>query len=288
MKFSGLLIVIAIVVVGYCMYNSVVVNPADVVADVTNFPKGGTSRKGCDGPFGVDSQKILNKGTDDAYRYGLVLDFEYYIDIVSKIDLEKNRDGTWYIDNCELSPPIPLYFSPPYPQQNDFKVGDIIGFKAVQNNQGRGINSFRSGKMLENISSQSLSCKVADIKGLSIPSKTIPTWASEKDFVDVTGVIMAVQTIKNSDPEPEDPSDYKIRRAVMKCADGNLYSVSFHYEYLVMQQDYSFKSFPLERPIQEAFGEGDVITIRQIDSLFLNGRDAVPTFSAYYKSNRSK
>ena len=79
-----------------------------------------------EGPFGVDSQKILNG--DDIFG----LRPKYVIGIVGDIDLEKNDDGTWYIDNCELSNfrDKNVYFVSPYPQQGDLKESDFIGFAA--------------------------------------------------------------------------------------------------------------------------------------------------------------
>ena len=293
MKILGLLSILIMITIEYCAYNSLSTGPTNAAADVNQAGIKTLPSVDCKGPFGVDSQKILNKGTDNQYGSGLVLDYEYRIGIVTKIDLEKNNDGTWYIDNCELSHLIPLHFTKPYPQQNDFKVGDIIGFKATQNNVG-GLQSlhsfyFYSGEMLENISLQSSDCKIDNMIQLSNPSKAIPTSASEKHFVNVTGVIMAIQTIKNGDPEPDDPSDYHIHSAVMKCADNNLYKIFFPRYYMVGERGFPIRKTPLQRAGQEAFREGDVITVKQISSLSLTiNTFSTPAFEAYYMKNESK
>ena len=56
MKVLGLFLVIVIVIIGYCVYNPVVVDSADF----TNAQKGKSSSSACKGPFGFDSQKALN------------------------------------------------------------------------------------------------------------------------------------------------------------------------------------------------------------------------------------
>ena len=87
MKVLGLLFVVAIVVIGYCVYNPTVVDSADF----TNTRTGKSSSDGCKGPFGFDSQKALNISESR----------EYMIGVVSYIDLEKNPDGTWYVNKCK-------------------------------------------------------------------------------------------------------------------------------------------------------------------------------------------
>ena len=203
-----------------------------------------------EGPFGVDSQKILNG--DDIFG----LRPKYVIGIVGDIDLEKNDDGTWYIDNCELSNfrDKNVYFVSPYPQQGDLKESDFIGFAAhVAPYLG-----FTEGKMLENISSQSVNCRIDNIEVLSVPVK--------KRGVRVTGVVMAVEIRRNRNPEPDNPSDYLINRAVMKCADGNLYIANFD-------------SFSRHSPSHDAFGEGDVVTV---EYSYFEGKNRLE-FAAYYK-----
>ena len=279
MKILGLFFVITIVVTGYCVYNPVVVDSADF----TNAQ----SLSDCKGPFGVDSQKILNDGSDP----------EYKIVIVTKIDLEKNNDGTWYVDNCKAitaESSVSIYFTLPYPQRHDLKEGDFIGFSgkfiSVEQEGSEKFRAYGSARIVENISSQSDSCKVVSIRKLSIPSKSVPMMAEKKDFVRVTGVIIAVQTIENEDPEPDNPSDYLITNAVMKCSDGNLYVASFDLHNF-MAEYVSEKRYELQRieiqpghkhvnlPDQEAFGEGDVVTVTQT----YNGQGVFPTFAAYYE-----
>ena len=238
MKNSGLLIVIAIVVIGYCMYNSLVVNPAEVGAEVVKQSSGD-----CKGPFGFDSQKISPETLD------------YQIGIVSDIDLEKNPDGTWYVASCIISNTSAgvggtVLFAKPYPQQNDLKVGDFIGYTAtLDRNRIRGpIFTYVSGKIFENISKQSAKCKIDDLPHLSKPYTQELTTCIHSAR-QVTGVVMALKIVRNPDPEPDHPSDYLISRAVMKCEDGNLYIVLFGTD--------------IDSPDHGAFVEGDVITVIQ-------------------------
>ena len=265
MKILGCLIIIAIVVMGYCVYNPMVVDSADST-DAEISPT-----EDCKGPFGVDSQKILNDDPDSAYEIG----------VVSSLDLEKNDDGTWYVDNCELSNwnNKSIYFTRPYPQQHDLKEGDFIGFTANFQSLifgGKKTYYYTDVKVLDYISSQSTNCKIDGISGLSTPSRTILSSRrpSEEDFVNVTGLIMAVQTEKNNDPEPDDPSDYHIYQAAMKCADGQLYMVEFGINKAM------FKYINVNLPGSDAFGEGDIVTVRQ--TVKVDPDDS--SFPAYYKS----
>ena len=284
MKVLGLLIVIAIVVMGYCVYNPMVVDSADF----TNSQKGKSSLSDCKGPFGIDSQKILNDGRDP----------EYEIAIVTKIDLEKNDDGTWYVENCKgmtVGIPVYIFFTSPYPQRSDLKEGDFIGFSGEQGGSEE-FSTYVSARIVENISSQSDRCKVVGIRRLSIPSKSLtgfPLMAEKKDFVRVTGVIIALKVIKNEDPEPDNPSDYLIAEAVMKCADGKLYVASFRFNNLMAQvimadekglwvarrMNIQLGYEHVNLPAQDAFGEGDVVTVTQTRSA-----DGFQNFAAYYKS----
>ena len=219
-----------------------------------------------EGPFGVDSQTILNSG----------LNVSYVIGIVTEVDLEKNDDGTWYVERCELSDVnlanryastrygMSLFFSSPNPQQNDLKKGDFIGFSASIE-ASTGSLYFDNGKMLDNISSQSVNCQIDNIAELSVPAE------KKERLGTVTGVIMAVQIEKNADPEPDNPSDYFIYRAVMKCGDGNLYLVYFR-----RHNTESVSEKPVNQPDSDAFGEGDVVTVTQINTNFM------PVFGAYY------
>ena len=109
---------------------------------------------------------------------------------------------------------VDLYFRAPYPQQNDLKDGDIIGFSGLINKLPGRLLYFTHGKVLDHISSQSVNCKIGAIKRLSTPPK------DEERLGSVTGVIMAVQIKENDNPEPDNPDDFQITKVVMKCADG--------------------------------------------------------------------
>ena len=258
MKVLGLIFVIAIVVMGYCVYNPMVVDSADS----TNTKTQSSSTDNCKGPFGVDSQKILNKGGGSP---------DYKIGVVSNIDLEKNPDGTWYVSECKLSNALGVvFFKPPYPQRNDLKDGDIIGFSGSIN-ELRGSYYYTDGKILDYISSQSVNCKIDAIKGLSTPAK------DGERFGSVTGVIIAVEIAPNRDPEPDNPDDFQITEVVMKCADGNLYIVNFLDESDFVTHALGTFKDELEEgyfvllganlPSHEAFGEGDVVTLEQVSSV---------------------
>ena len=296
MKVLGLLFVIAIVVVGCCMFNHLVANPQDVGADLKVFWN--IMSSGYKGPFGVDSQKILNNGVNPKYKIGIITD----------IDLEKNDDGTWYIDNCEMigdTGVIALRFASPYPQRYNLNVGDLIGFKAQFVSKKRIVPKvsnyieeynyfYRSGKVLDHISSQSVGYKIEGIRGLSTPSKIIPVFPTKSDFVKVTGVIMAVETIKNEDPEPDNPSDYLISRVAMKCADGRLYVAGFTghnkiaevFPTILKESTSRVLGIPqipheyVNLPAHDAIGEGDVVTVTQTFPLV----DDTMYFFAYYRS----
>ena len=280
MKVLGLLFVIAIVVMGYCVYNPMVVDSADF----TNTRTGKSASDGCKGPFGFDSQKALDISRTT----------EYMISVVSNIDLEKNPDGTWYVLKCELSNllNVPLVFRPPYPQQNDLKDGDIIGVSGVIN-AGAITTGFSNGKILDHISSQAADCKIDGIKGLSTPAKYGERLGS------VTGVVMAVEIDRNDNPEPDNPDDYQIENIVMKCADGNLYIVDLDDQFKYYKDFESIDKLLEDNdknkgryrilmgtnfPSHEAFGEGDVVTLEQINfaSKSLLGRNYL-SFSACYK-----
>ena len=279
MKILGLIFVIAIVVIGYCVYNPMIVDSADFA----NTETGKSSSDGCKGPFGVDSQKILNDS-----------DMEYNIGVVSKRYLEKDNNNNWYVHRCEISNgQYTLYFMSPYPQQSNLVVGDFIGFSAAKytliydNNPvnwsfvqanlqnmdtTKLLRQYYSCKIVENISLQSVNCKIDDIHQLSKPSYSIPPTGSEEDFVGVTGVIMAVKLSKNSNSDT--PDDFSIRSAVMKCGNGELFKV-----YFVDSDSFMVKTEKeIKLPSQNAFGEGDVVTVTQVRS-----PDEKPLFWAYYQ-----
>ena len=243
-----------------------------------------SSRESCKGPYGIDSQKILSDQGESP---------EYMIGIISNIDLEKNNDGTWYVHECMLASYsiTPLTFAFPYPQQYDLKEGDFIGFKAdLQSirSGGKNYRIYHSVKILDYISSQSANCQV--IAGLPTPSKNISlNGLREKQFAMVTGVVIAVQTQKNRNPEPDDPSDYNIATAAMKFADGKLYIVDFPASVSVPKsQSWEYVIVKTPRPSQEAFGEGDVVNVLQISSS-LQARGGMTGeqlgFSAIYRAD---
>ena len=215
----------------------------------------------CDAPFGVDSQKILNdKWTNH----------EYVIYKARNIDFRKNADGTWYIASVSN-----VYFQEPYPQQGDFKEGDFIAFqgtrKCLPQWQGGGC-SYRSAKFLENISKQSDNCETQNLDSLSNPVESMPILADKEDFADVTGIVMAVRIGRNPDPEPDNPHDFIIQQVIMKCKDNNLYSFSVRSSYGRITKTV------VGSPNHTEFGEGDIITVKQTSSLFID------SFYGYYES----
>ena len=249
MKVLGLLSIIVMAAIGYCAYNLIVINPAEVSAEVVKQSSSGD----CKGPFGFDSQKISPET------------LKYEIGVVSKIDLEKNPDGSWYVASCKFSNKIGnVHFTSPYPQQNDLREGDFIGFTAsLQGVRGSNI-TYGSGKIFENISARSAKCKIDDLPQSSTPyAHEYMSWmmSFEKLNRPVTGVVMALNIGRNPDPEPDNPSDYLIYQVVMKCADGNLYLAGF--------------SDAIDCPSHGTFVEGDIITVTQTIPV-----DDDPTFSA--------
>ena len=90
--------------------------------------------------------------------------------------------------------------------------------------------------------------------------------------------------MENEDPEPDDPSDYHIVQALMKCADGNLYIADFRSHRVVEENDFPDEK-PRKFPSQDAFGEGDIITVMQTDSLSQGFRtqNLGLSFPAYYE-----
>ena len=229
---------------------------------------------GCKGPFGVDSQKILQEVVKEGFDYRLWS--SYKIGIVAKIDLSKSPDGTWRVKSFRIIDG--KTFSPLY--RGDYNVGDFIGYRT----------SITGIELLEHISSQSVDCKIDDISGLSNPSKTIPIYPppEKEDFVSVTGVIMAVSIKKNPDPEPDNPDDFQIHEAVMKCADGNLYRVEF--------KSTVSRTPRINLPAHDAFGEGDVATVTQINSPSDELKSTLAprfydsdyrTFRAYYEKDKN-
>ena len=268
MKISGLLPVIVIAVIWYCACNSIILNPVDVIADVGDTVI--SSRRGYKGPFGIDSQKILNSGASAEYEIG----------IVAAIDLEKNDDGTWYVYNCQLVHSVynTLYFASPHPQRYDLNIGDFVAFTAELASivyDGKKRYFYNDGKILDHISSQSAKFSIDGISGLSTPSDEVPPLAREEDWHIVTGVIMAIETTENMNPEPDNPTDYLISKAVMKTADGDLYIADFSLGGIILGAGTG--RFQVNHPSDKAFGEGDIVSVMQISNV------ENLSFSAYYK-----
>ena len=132
------------------------------------------------------------------------------------------------------------------------------------------VNLFSGGVIKDHISSQSVKCNIDDIQGLSTPFDDF--FLSDKA---VTGVIMAVEIIVNRDPEPNNPSDYLIGAAVLKCADGELYLADFALYKFVLPA----RSANVNLPSNDAFGEGDIVTVMQATSV----SKEYWTFLAYHK-----
>ena len=215
----------------------------------------------CDAPFGIDSQQLLNdKWTDH----------EYVIYKANRINFSKNPDGTWHIASVSN-----VYFKEPYPQQGDFKEGDFIAFQGTRKCapawQG-GHCWYNSAKLLENISEQSDNCQTQNLDNLSNPVESMPILADKEDFADVTGIVMAVRIARNPDPEPDNPHDFIIEQVIMKCKDGNLYSVTIRSSYGLVDKTV------VGSPNHTDFGEGDIITVKQTSSLYTD------SFIGYYES----
>ncbi len=263
MKISGLLSVMVIAIIVYCVCNFIILNPSDVIADDGDTVI--SAKRSYKGPFGVDSQKFFNHAGTVGYEIGIVTD----------INFERNDDGTWYVYYCELFNELPypllLFFTSPYPQQYDLKVGDFIGFSAeteFRKEKGETRKSYSFGRILDNISSQSIRCNIDDVSELSTPFKELPLLSKgEEDILIVTGVIMAIEVIKNIDPEPDNPSDYLIAKAVMKCADGDLYIADFQSGQFMLESGFVLGIFVdpihVNLPSLGAFGEGDIVSIIQ-------------------------
>ena len=276
MKILGLLSIAVVVVIAYCVYNPIVDS-----ADLTSTQTKTSSSTGCKGPFGFDSQKVLNG--DKIFGWNAE---KYIIGIVSSINLSKNPDGTWYVSTCRMSGSYAISFASPYPQQNDLKVGDFIGFSASDSEIGwlgrqtlaveviGGTIWYNSGKILDYISRQSVDCRIDNMSQLSTPYTADDRPPFDKEEHNVTGVIMAIDIGLNSDPEPDNPDDYQIGAAVMKCADGNLYIVIF-----------SDRNTAPNLPRYDAFGEGDIVTVTQTSPARGYLMDDTPSFLAYWDNS---
>ena len=234
---------------------------------------------GCEGPFGLDS------GDETTYvrnniRYNL------YLGIVTSVNLERNEDGSWYVHECEVwigygneyNRSHTVIFSSPQPARFEINEGDYIGFLSGTpiwrwSALREGLIGWRHCSLYENISTQSISCEVNTPNNLLKPGEV--SFSTDYEFLKITGIIANIRLIRNRDPEPDNSHDFLIDKAVIKCADGNLYIVDFrtsHYAGL------NRETVETHLPGQDAFSEGDVITVTQTGSLTDKG-----WFSAFFE-----
>ena len=183
----------------------------------------------CEGPFGIDSAHPTTH-----YRIGTV---------ISK-DLEKRQDGTWHIKSFWVS----VGFREEHKrfrglERYEINRGDHIGFH---------------GYLAENISQQLIPCEVIAPNGVLGPRREF----SISDGPNIRGLVVAVELGRNEDPEPHNPEDFLIDNAVIKCANGSLYVADFG-DWVIGQTTMHM----VGQPGQSAFGEGDIITVRQKSKL---------------------
>ena len=316
MRFWGLLYIFALVALGGCAENPIVPDPADVVnaagcvtdiekidgsyvvrADVacidglfaTPIEAGDAQPKassidGCEGPFGLDS------GDESTYVINNV-HYNHYVGVVTSVNLEKNADGSWYVHECkvwigygnEYDTAHTVRFRSPQPAQFEINEGDYISFlsgggiwrwSAIS----RGLIGFKNCELYENVSTQSVVCEVNAPNGILKPSRSMQVLPSEENFIKITCLVLSVDLIQNFDPEPDSPEDYLIDKAIVKCADGNLYIARF-VESLSIWNGTTLETINKYKPGQGTFNEGDVITLTQIRNLGTNGW----YFDVYYE-----
>ena len=316
MKILGLFSLITIVVMIGCGENSIVSDSVDVVKlaicttdiekidgnyivradaacidDLFSAPIGVngiqptvSSIEGCKGPFGADS------GDETTYVRNNV-HYNHYLGIVTSVNLERHEDGSWYVHECkvwlgfgnEYDTAHTVRFKAPQPAQFEINEGDYVGFlsgggiwrwEAIR----RGLIGFKNCELYENVSSQSISCAVTVPNSVVSPSNTIGILLREDDFVKVPCLVLSINLIRNPDPEPESPDDYLINKAVVKCADEDLYIARF-VESISVWNANAFESINKYKPGQGTFGEGDVIMLTQIRNLGPNGW----YFDVYYE-----
>ena len=239
---------------------------------------------GCEGPFGLDSADETTYVRNNT-RYTL------YMGIVTDVDLERNADGSWYVHECkvwlgfgnEYDTAHTVRFSAPQPAQFEINEGDYISFlggvpiwrwRALRD----GLIGWQHCSLYENISTQSISCEVPAPNGILKPSDTMEILPGEDDFVKITCLVLSVNLRRNRDPEPDNPHDYLINKAVVRCADGNLYLARF-ITHLTIRNENNFESITKFQPSQGSFAEGNVITLTQVRRLVPNGR----YFDVYYE-----
>ena len=316
MKFWEFFFIITIVVVGGCGQNPIVPDSVDVVKlvgcatdvekidgnyivradaacvdglfptpiDLSNAQREALTIEGCEGPFGLDS-------TDETTYVKNNVHYNQYLGFVTSVDLERNADGSWYVHECrvwlgfgnEYDTAHTVRFSVPQPAQFEINEGDYVSFlggvpiwrwSALRD----GLIGWQHCSLYENISTQSISCEVPASNGILKPSDTIKVLAGEKDFVKITCLVLSVNLIRNRDLEPDNPHDYLINKAVVRCADGNLYIARF-VTHLSVWNENNFERVTKYQPGQGTFGEGDVIALTQVRNLGPNGW----YFDVYYE-----
>lgn len=256
--------------------------PSPIVLDGTQ-PQD-LSIEGCEGPFGIDS-------ADETTYIRNNVHYNSYMGIVTDVNLERNADGSWYVHECkvwigfgnEYDTAHTVRFRSPQPAQFEINKGDYISFlsgggiwrwSAIR----EGLIGFRNCELYENISTQSISCEVPAPNGILKPSDTMKILPGEADFVKITCLVLSVNLIRNRDLEPDNPHDYLISKAVVRCADGNLYIARFVTRLSIWNEN-KFETITKYQPGQGTFSEGDVITLTQVRNLGPNGW----YFDVYYE-----
>ena len=240
--------------------------------------------EGCEGPFGLDS------GDETTYIKNNIHN-SLDVGVVTDINLERNEDGSWYVHECkvwlgfgnEYDTAHTVRFRSPQPAQFEINKGDYISFlsgggiwrwSAIR----EGLIGYKNCELYENVSIQSIACDVNAPNGVLKPSASMEVLPSEEDFVKVNCLVLSVNLIRNFDPEPDNPDDYLIYKAIVKCADGNLYIARFT-ELFSLWKENRLQTIKKYRPGQGAFNEGDVITLTQIRDIGPNGW----YFDVYYE-----
>ena len=252
--------------------------------EVSEIQPGTQPIAGCEGPFGVDSgdeTTFIKNNIHSSLDVGVVTD----------INLERNEDGSWYVHECkvwlgfgnEYDTAHTVIFRSPQPAQFEINKGDYISFlsgggiwrwSAIR----EGLIGFKNCELYENVSTQSIACDVSAPNGVLEPSSSMAALPSEEDFVKVTCLVLSVNLVRNFDPESDNPSDYLIEKAIVKCADGNLYIANFVRLFSLWKGN-AFEIVEKYRPGQGTFNEGDVVTLTQIRDIGSNGW----YFNVYYE-----
>ena len=229
--------------------------------------------------FGVDSEKILNLDARDTQSPKLKGDcnapfggidsandanaLDRRLGRVLSVDLEKNTDGTWYVNSCELwlgvtllpenMLPYTAEFKAPYPERYSISKGDWISVTVGKTLR----NYFPDCTLYENFSKQDINCVIEPTNGVMSPERdnslSIEILANGRQL---QCIVVGVQYIENPDPEPDYDYDLVITRAVVKCGNGNLYGMNFR-----EPAYYGFNN-PVLRPGKSLFGEGSIVTLR--------------------------